>query len=83
MPSHCYILYSSTLDKYYIGSTTDMTRRLADHNRGKEKFTKTGCPWELMYKEEFVELKHARERERNIKKQKSRKYIESLLCSSG
>jgi len=83
MPCYCYILYSSTLNKYYVGSTTDMILRLADHNREKEKFTKTGCPWELVYKEEFVDLKYARERERNIKKQKSGKYIESLMSSSG
>lgn len=83
MPCYCYILYSSTLDRYYVGSTTDMIRRLSDHNRGKENFTKTGCPRELVYKEEFIDLKNARERERTIKKQKSRKYIESLIGSAG
>lgn len=80
MPS-CYILYSSKLNKYYVGSTTDMLRRLAEHNRGKEKFTKTGCPWILVYKEDFPELTEARNREKSIKIQKSRKYIELLLGS--
>ena len=27
-----YILYSKSADKYYIGHTKDMTRRLAEHN---------------------------------------------------
>jgi len=46
---------------------------------GKEKFTKTGLPWELVYKEVFIELIEARKREIFIKKQKSRKYIEQLI----
>ena len=60
MPSYCYILYSAKLNKYYVGSTTDMERRLEEHNRGKEKFTKTGLPWKLVYQEIFDELKPAR-----------------------
>ena len=34
-----YILYSSRLDKYYIGRTNDIVRRLSEHNRIKGKFT--------------------------------------------
>ena len=83
MPSTLYILYSPKLNKYYVGSTSDLERRLADHNRGKEKFTKTGIPWHLVYSEEFSELKAARTRELFIKKQKSRKYIEQLIGSIG
>ena len=74
-----YILYSEKLNKYYVGSTTDIQRRLEEHNRGKEKFTSTGVPWKLVYKEIFQELKQARQRELHIKKMKSRKYIESLI----
>jgi len=54
-----------------------------EHNRGKEKFTKTGIPWLLIYKEAFTELKQARQREIYIKKMKSRKYIETLISSAG
>jgi putative endonuclease len=83
MAAYCYILYSSKLDKYYVGSTTDMQRRLEEHNRGKEKFTKTGMPWLLVHKEIFEEIKQARQRELQIKKMKSRKYIELLIGSVG
>ena len=83
MSAYTYILYSSKLDKYYVGSTTDMPRRLEEHNRGKEKFTRTGCPWILVYTEIFSELLDARKRETYIKKQKSRKYIETLIRSVG
>ncbi|HNU87089.1 MAG TPA: GIY-YIG nuclease family protein [Ferruginibacter sp.] len=78
MSAFCYILFSSKLDKYYVGSTPDMERRLEEHNRGKEKFSSTGVAWILVYKEIFEELADARKREQQIKKQKSRKYIKSL-----
>lgn len=83
MSAFCYILFSSKLDKYYVGSTPDMERRLEEHNRGKEKFSSTGVPWILVYKEIFEELADARKREQEIKKQKSRKYIKSLLETIG
>ena len=79
---YCYILYSGKLDKYYIGSTPDLERRLQEHNRGKEKFTKTGVPWKLVYKEQFNDLKDARKREVYIKKMKSRKFIKDLIGSA-
>jgi len=83
MSTYCYILFSEKLNKYYVGSTTDIDRRLTDHNRGKEKFTSTGIPWKLVYKEVFTELLAARQRESYIKKQKSRKFILSLINSAG
>jgi putative endonuclease len=83
MPAYCYILYSHKLNKYYVGSTIDIRRRLEEHNRGKEKFTSTGTPWALVHKEVFKSLTEARQRELYIKKMKSRKYIESLISSVG
>lgn len=82
MKAFVYILFSQKLNKYYVGSTTDIDRRIAEHNRGKDKFTKTGIPWVLVYSGAFAELKSARQRELYIKKMKSRKYIESLFSSA-
>ena len=70
---YCYIIYSERLNKYYIGSTSNLQRRIEEHNRGKEKFTKTGIPWKLVYSEEFNELKDARKRELCIKKNEKQK----------
>jgi putative endonuclease len=83
MNAFVYILFSEKLNKFYIGSTTDLERRLKEHNRGKEKFTKTGIPWLLVYNELFDELIDARRREVYIKKQKSRKFIVSLISTKG
>ena len=66
-----------------MGSTSDLERRLNDHNRGKQKFTRTGMPWELVFAEHFEELAMAKRRELEIKKKKSRKYIELFISSAG
>jgi len=76
---YTYIVYSSKLDKYYIGSTNDLQRRLSDHNRGKTSFAKLGMPWELKYFEEFPTRKDAVQRELQFKKKKDRKFIENLI----
>jgi putative endonuclease len=78
-----YIIFSENLNKYYVGSTSDLERRILEHNRGKEKFTKTGVPWKIVYVEDFEELIEARKRELYIKKQKSRKFIEHLINKKG
>ena len=40
-----YILYSSSLEKYYVGSTGDFSKRIKEHNSGKGNFTSKGMPW--------------------------------------
>ena len=74
-----YILYSSRLDKYYLGYTNDMSRRISEHNRIKGKFTDAGIPWEVVYTETFSTREEAAERESFIKGRKSRKYIKELI----
>jgi putative endonuclease len=56
-----------------------MERRLYEHNIGHSKFTSLGIPWKLLYTEEFEDLGAAKKRELQVKKMKSRKYIEEIL----
>ena len=74
-----YILFSEKVNKYYIGACIDLERCLHEHNIGHSKFTSTGIPWQLKYKEEFATVQEAKRRELAIKKMKSRKYIENLI----
>ncbi|OOG78654.1 hypothetical protein B0E43_00790 [Algoriphagus sp. A40] len=74
-----YILYSKKLNKFYIGACKELDRRLYEHNIGHSKFTSTGVPWNLVYREEYQDLITAKKRELEIKKKKSRIYIESLI----
>ena len=77
-----YILQSKKNNKFYIGFSDDVERRLSQHNAGRNKSTKSGVPWELRYQEEFDDRKKAMNREKEIKDKKSKKYIEWLISSS-
>ncbi|HMT95534.1 MAG TPA: GIY-YIG nuclease family protein [Ferruginibacter sp.] len=81
--AYCYILYSEKLNKYYVGACINLERRLYEHNIGHSAFTSLGLPWILCYKEQFDDLITAKKRETYIKKQKSRKFIESLIRNAG
>lgn len=79
---YCYILYSEKLDKYYIGSTSNIEGRILRHNSSNHGFTSTGKPWILKYSESFVEKTDALKREMQLKSWKSRKLIEELISQS-
>jgi putative endonuclease len=58
-----YILTSLKDSKRYIGMTSDLSRRLNEHNSGKVKSTKNRRPLELIYTEEFISKQEASNRE--------------------
>ncbi|MDY6951388.1 MAG: GIY-YIG nuclease family protein [Thermodesulfobacteriota bacterium] len=80
---HTYILRSETTGRFYIGSTDDLERRLAQHNDAKYTGSKTtkrfSGPWKLAYREAFASRSEAMIREKQIKAWKSRKAIEALI----
>ena len=76
---YTYILYSETKDRYYIGHTKDLKLRLQRHNEGWSKSTKSGIPWIVLYSEEYPTKSEAMKREYQIKRMKSRRYIEDLI----
>ena len=80
---HVYILYSALPDQYYIGHTGNLEDRLYRHNNSGSKSTKKANDWELVYKQQYDTKASASQRELEIKKKKSRKYIEWLINSVG
>jgi putative endonuclease len=80
---YIYIIYSNKIDRYYVGYTDNLEWRLERHNSGWGKYTKRGIPWKLVYTESFNSKSEAIKREREIKRKKSRKYIEELVKNAG
>lgn len=77
---YLYILYSKTLDKYYIGHTADaLEERLRKHNSNHDGFTGKAHDWEVVYSEIFPSKEQAYAREREVKRWKSKKRIELLI----
>jgi len=81
MKYYCYILYSAKLDRYYVGHTEDMDQRLIQHNSGVSTFTSKANDWILVFKKEFSTREEARNKEHEVKKKKSRKYIEWIISA--
>ena len=77
-----YILYSKTSDRFYVGQTDNLQERLISHNSGKSSYTSRVSDWEIVYVEEFATRTLCRKRENEIKRKKSRKYIEWLVGSA-
>lgn len=54
---------------WYTGYTTDIARRVAEHNRGEgAKYTRGRTPVKLIYQESFNSRSNAQKREYEIKK---------------
>jgi predicted GIY-YIG superfamily endonuclease len=66
-----YILKSLKDGTYYKGSCSKpVEERLAEHNRGKERYTKAKRPWVVHYTESFKTRSEARKREAFFKSPK-------------
>lgn len=76
---YVYILFSEALNKYYIGSTQNISIRLEKHLQSHKGFTSKAKDWVLVYSEEFKTRTEAIRRERQIKKWRSRIMIEKLF----
>ena len=74
-----YILYSKSIDQYYVGATNDLSVRILRHNAGHSLSTRKGIPWELKYSEVYLTKSESMKREAEIKRMKSRRYVEELI----
>ncbi len=79
MEYYVYILYSEKLDKFYVGHTKNVEKRLIKHKQTRKGFTSRAKDWIVVYQEEYKTKTEAYAREREIKNWKSRKKIVSLI----
>ncbi|WP_353851497.1 GIY-YIG nuclease family protein [Tenuifilum sp.] len=76
---YTYIIYSRTIDRFYIGSTSDdINERVRKHNSKHKGYTARANDWTIVHVETFDTIQQARSRERQIKSWKSRVMIERL-----
>ena len=81
MKYFCYILYSKSINKHYVGYTSDIEERLQLHNNGSfggKSFTYQTTDWEIFLLIPWETITQAIFIESKIKKMKSRNYIGNL-----
>ena len=78
-----YVLKSEE-GKFYIGSTENVEKRIAQHNSKQYlAWTNRGNNWALVHKEEFTTRKEALLREKKIKSWKGGRGFKKLIGSLG
>ena len=76
---YVYILRSKKTNKFYIGQTNNLGKRLVQHKDEKTSFGKRNKDIALVYKIEALSLSEARKLENFVKRQKSHTFIEKLI----
>ena len=71
-----YILFSEKLNRYYVGHTNNIEKRLTTHNRGGKKYTTKGIPWVLIEKYNCASRSEAMQLEKKIKKRGIKRYLD-------
>jgi len=78
MSGFVYILKDSK-DKFYVGSTNDLERRLKQHHNGYTQTTHNMVVPVLVLFQEYDTLRQARKIERKIKNFKRKDFIEKMV----
>lgn len=76
-----YVIYNKDAEKYYIGQTEDIERRLNQHNNHTFKTYTSRFPgeWELIHQESVATRSEALKREKGLKSGRGREYIKTII----
>lgn len=74
-----YILKFRNSGRYYIGSTSDLIRRVKQHKEGHTGTSRRLGEFEVVFTQETETLGKARQMEKKIKSWKRRDFIEKII----
>lgn len=78
---HLYILHSLKDNNFYTGITTDLKRRVKEHESGKNFSTAPRRPFKLIYYEVYLLKEDAEAREKYLKTSMGRRVIRKQLAN--
>lgn len=82
MMYYVYILYSRLDKDLYIGCTSDLRKRISQHNSGRVFSTKNRIPFQLIYYEAFINKTDAFVREKWLKSGWGHNQINKILFNT-
>ena len=74
-----YIIKSVKFGNYYIGQSSNISKRLKNHNLKKSKSSKPFSPWIVIYQKGFATRSEAVKHERYLKSIKKRNFLEKII----
>jgi putative endonuclease len=78
---YVYAIKSTNYNRIYVGMSSSIEKRLAEHNSGKSKYTSFYRPWFLFYSESFETQQEARKREVQLKSGFGKEFLREILAS--
>jgi len=75
------VLKSLKNGRFYIGSTSDLERRLKEHFGNKSKYTRETGPYKIVFSQIYETLHEARRAEKWLKSLKDRSFIVRIIQS--
>lgn len=79
---YVYYIKSKTGNWYYTGYTSNLKKRLSEHNKGLSSATKPYRPFELIFYEAYKSRLDAKRREKYFKTNKGKRAIKIMLKES-
>jgi putative endonuclease len=76
---YVYVLMSGKDNNWYTGFTSDLKRRVREHQEGQSASTLHRGPWQLIYYEASLDIEDARARERYLKSGMGKRYVRNRL----
>ena len=75
----CVYILKNKKQRFYVGSTLDLERRIKQHKNGHTYTTRKLGNFELVFYQKFDNIKQAREIETKLKKLKRKDYIKKII----
>ena len=73
-----YILFSKSINRYYIGATTLLPEeRLNYHLLNHKGYTSKAKDWKIVFHSKFISFEDALSLERRIKKRGAKRYLDN------
>ncbi|MGE0569411.1 MAG: GIY-YIG nuclease family protein [Bacteroidia bacterium] len=76
---YVYILLSDSFKKTYVGYTSDLAKRLNQHNSKKVPYTSRFTPWKIIYSESLDSKENAMKREKYFKSGAGRRQMKVIF----
>src|SRR3989338_8104765 len=76
---YVYVLQSMKNSSLYVGYTTDLRKRLQEHNRKLNFSTKPCTPWQIIHYEAYRNEEDAKRREKYLKSSQGARLLKRML----